>query len=206
MSSPLKTIANFLTPEDAEVARVALENEGVPAFLEGVTTIGMLWYLGNAIGWVKLQVMEEDEKRAREILSQKTDDLENVSLDVLVCPKCGVDIPPGFEVCWKCQSPLEGEKEANRLEPPTISPGEQDQELAVKETDPGDAMAWRAFCAAVLGLFVCPPLLTIYSVWLLLKIAFREPTLSSKGNRSYYVAMFIDFAILSMAGWMISHL
>ena len=49
----LRTVARFKTPEEAEVARLTLENEGIFTAFEGRRTVGMAWHLGAAVGWVK---------------------------------------------------------------------------------------------------------------------------------------------------------
>jgi hypothetical protein len=201
MDLRLKTIATFLTPEDAEVARLALEVEGISTSMEGATTVGMVWYYGNAAGWVKLQVAETDEARAREIFARKVEIADAGGSD-RVCPKCGVELPAGFEVCWSCQAPVDAEQEAgpstHAAVPTRMDAG--DEEVA-EETDAGDELAWRALRAAVFGIFFCPPLLTFYSGWLFLRLALGDQKLSPKGNRNFYVAIFIDLAVCSAVGW-----
>jgi hypothetical protein len=201
MNSRLKTIAAFSTPEDAEVARIALENEGIASYLEGATTVGMLWHCGNAVGGVKLQVAEGDAQRACEVLAREKVSGEDGTAEAGVCPKCGADLPPGFEVCWSCESPA-GDGEAASSSP-TAAPSAQ--EAGEKRDDDGqaaegDATAWRALSAAIIGVFLCPPLLHFYSIWVLLKLTFQRQPLSRKGNRNYYLAMFVDAAACFVTG------
>lgn len=191
MSSQLKTIADFLTPEDAEVARLALEDEGIASFLENATTLGMVWYWGNATGWVKLLVPEADAERARAILAQK-----GVGANARRCSKCGAGLPPNFDVCWSCQTPIDVEGEGSA----DLSGVPPEDEDGPDETASGDGMAWRAYIGAVLGLSSCL-LLNFYSVWLILRLAFGDYPLSRKGSRNFYWAIFINLAVFFIVGW-----
>jgi hypothetical protein len=188
----LKTIAAFLTPEDAEVAKIALDDEGIESFLEGAATVGMLWYAGNALGGVKLQVAEADVQRAKEILAQT----DVSSTEAWTCQHCGEKVPLGFNVCWSCESPVEDSSRAPGAAPSPV-PGVEETEA----TDEGDAMAWRAAAAAVIGVFLCPPLLTFYSISILLKLSFLDHPLSRKGTRNFYVAICVDLAVGLVCGW-----
>lgn len=111
MSSQLKTIATFATAEEAYLARNVLESEGVAAFLDSTNISGALGLTGSVMCEVKLQVAEADELRACEILAQKPMLMPESVENVRVCPKCGAEVPAGFDVCWSCQSSLDGEEE-----------------------------------------------------------------------------------------------
>ena len=65
-------------------------------------------------------------------------------------------------------------------------------EPAPADTRRGDAQALRAWRAAVAGLLICPPLLNLYSAWLLLELAFLDYPLSPAGTRNYYLAWLVD--------------
>ncbi len=194
MDLRLTTIATFCTPEDAEVARLVLEGNGIECFQEGASTIGFVGYLGNAAGWIKLQVPQADVPRARQLLSRQLPKGEGDS--PIGCPKCNQIVPGGYEICWACQSPLDA---AAKPILSTLEAG--DDEGPDSPTAAGDASAWRAFVAAVIGLFICPPLLNFYSGWILLQIAFDSPPLSRKGNRYFWLAMVIDVAVCALVGY-----
>ena len=68
------TVARFAMPHEAHLAKLRLESQGIAAFLadENVNRIQPL--LGPALGWVRLQVADEDVAAARRILT--TDDPE----------------------------------------------------------------------------------------------------------------------------------
>lgn len=192
MSSQLKTIATFAMPEDAEVARLALQEEDITSFLENATTIGMVSWWGNAVGWVKLQVSGADEDRARAILAQK-----RVGPDTHTCSKCGASLPPNFDVCWSCQTPV-------GVEGNVLSGAQSEDGNGEEETTAGDAMAWRACIGAMFGFASCL-LLNAYSVWLILQLALGDYPLSKKGNRNFRWAVFINLAVAFLLGLIAGH-
>ena len=67
------------------------------------------------------------------------------------------------------------------------------------DTTDGDEIAARAWRAAVLSTVLCPPLLTVYSVWLVLKIAFADHPLSAAGMRKFYGAMAVNVLVWVLA-------
>jgi len=202
----LTTVATFLTPEDAEVARIDLESEGITTFLEGATVVGFAWIYGNAVGWIKLQVAEDDEERAREILSQHFDDSSPGA--ARSCPACGVEVPANFGICWSCEASMDtSTAESLPQSPPRLSAlptTEHEDADSDAVTASGDAMAWRAFTAAVVGLLACPPLLHIYSLWVLVRLAFQEKALSRKGQWIFWLAAFVSMAVCLYAIWVLS--
>lgn len=76
-------------------------------------------------------------------------------------------------------------------------------EPAPADTRRGDAQALRAWRAAVVGLLICPPVLNLYSAWLLLELAFLDDPLSSAGTRNYYLAWLVDVLACLGIGWVI---
>ena len=62
------TVAHYPFRTAAEAARLRLEAEDIPAFLSDAEVMDMNWLLGNALGWIKLQVPAADAERAAEIL------------------------------------------------------------------------------------------------------------------------------------------
>lgn len=66
------TIAEFIEPVFAQMAKGALESAGIECFLEGEHGNNML---GPAF-WARLQVHRQDEEAAREILEQAEDNPE----------------------------------------------------------------------------------------------------------------------------------
>ena len=96
--SRLKTIASFRDLPLAELAKLKLESEGIPGFLQNKNLVAVDWALSFATGGVKLQVPEEQADLAIQILD------EDCSADL-----AGVDEefpePEKSDLCEKCKSP-----------------------------------------------------------------------------------------------------
>ena len=96
MTDKLITIANFIEPFQADLARAKLESEGIKCFLAGENFVATYWLLSNADRGIKLQVRESEAERALEILSHEegasVQETSGVSVTSeaadLRCPKC----------------------------------------------------------------------------------------------------------------------
>jgi hypothetical protein len=96
MTDKLITIANFVEPFQANLARVKLESEGIKCFLAGENFVATYWLLSGADRGIKLQVRESEAERALEILSPEeragVQETSGVSVPSeaadLRCPKC----------------------------------------------------------------------------------------------------------------------
>jgi hypothetical protein len=64
----LVTIASFPDVSEAELARERLALEGIRAFVVDAQTAGVMPFLLNATGGVRVQVEPKDVERAKEIL------------------------------------------------------------------------------------------------------------------------------------------
>jgi hypothetical protein len=71
MADKLITIANFIEPFQADLARVKLESEGIRCFLAGENFAATYWLLSGADRGIKLQVRQSEAERALEILSSE---------------------------------------------------------------------------------------------------------------------------------------
>lgn len=71
MANDFVPVNSFWFPEEANMARIYLENYGISCSLEGAELIRMAWLDANAIGGVKLLVQESDAQRARELLNNR---------------------------------------------------------------------------------------------------------------------------------------
>ena len=67
----LVTVASFTNVNDAHLAKLRLDMAEIESVLIDAETVNMDWFLGRAIGMVKLQVHEDDAARAEEALSSK---------------------------------------------------------------------------------------------------------------------------------------
>jgi len=77
----LVTVATFMYPAQAHVARGRLESEGIRAFVADENLITMNWLYANTIGGVKLQVSAADADRARAILEQTPETFDDAAVD-----------------------------------------------------------------------------------------------------------------------------
>ena len=107
MSQEPKTIATFGTAEEAHMALNVLQDAGIVSYLEETNVPGALGLSGSTMCEVNLQVAEEDEARALEVLAQETVVPQADTAPARICPKCRAALSPGFDVCWSCQSPVE---------------------------------------------------------------------------------------------------
>src|SRR5437763_808572 len=69
MADKLVTIATYSTPEEAHVAKNALEAAGIPTFFADEATVGLEWILNNALGGIKLQVPDDHCEAAEQVLA-----------------------------------------------------------------------------------------------------------------------------------------
>jgi hypothetical protein len=63
----MKTLASFNLPMDAYLLRARLEGSGITAYVRDENLVTLDWLYSNAVGGVKVDVMDEDYERALEI-------------------------------------------------------------------------------------------------------------------------------------------
>lgn len=109
MGSPVAQVASYRSAPEAEVARLALEAAGIPAFLSDSEVVSMTSLLGNAVGYVKLEVAARDADAARRILDaydagaqSTTDSDEDLGGGGLSCLSCGGAMPEDADTCPAC--------------------------------------------------------------------------------------------------------
>lgn len=88
----LVTVAKYRDLSEGIVARAALESAEIPCLLKDENMIRMAWGYSNFLGGLRLQVAEQDEARAREVLSapcpESIDFAESPGFAQPTCPKC----------------------------------------------------------------------------------------------------------------------
>ncbi|NNK83431.1 MAG: DUF2007 domain-containing protein [Flavobacteriaceae bacterium] len=88
MKETFKTIARYEYSSEAQIIKGRLEADGIKVFLSDNLTIDTDPLVSNAIGGVKLKVLTEDARKAKEILSA----IQKYSLDdegkLVQCPNC----------------------------------------------------------------------------------------------------------------------
>jgi hypothetical protein len=171
---PLVTVATFGVVGEAEAARLMLEAEGIECFLADAETVNMLWFASNAIGGVKLQVPASEATRAEQLLARHQP-----------ARKRNVD-----------DYGLERPRRGTAPSAATTGGGEESDAVALT----ADALVSRAWRASILGLVLCPPLLHIYSLWLLAQAMSQEKPVSAEYHGRWLASLVIDMAaIIGMA-------
>ena len=237
----LVTIARFSHPAEAHAARNRLERAGIAAVVTDETAASMLSYVGSALGGARVQVEEQEARRAGEILLGIADDDPPEELKgYWRCRECQEIVDPGFEVCWSClrsrpevqdetfrptlavladdadQDPSDRPLMFQLLQPSREARGEDDlnpyapsgaiggtatpQRLEIVPLTDPDELVLRAWRASVLGLFLLPPLLHVYSMYLLLRVSLGRGVMSPRANRRFYFAMIINLLVGLISG------
>ena len=94
----LITITSFTNYLEAHIAKGRLEAEGIKTFLADKHYISMVWYLSDALGGIRIQVLEKDQDKAQKIISAHLNgeyeeelNQEFSSIESNSCPKCHSD-------------------------------------------------------------------------------------------------------------------
>lgn len=66
----LTTVAIFGKPWEAQLFRLRLEAEGVPAFIQYESHVGMNWLVSIALGGVRLQVLDAQVADALRVMQR----------------------------------------------------------------------------------------------------------------------------------------
>lgn len=188
-SQNLVTIATFDQAAKARLAQNVLTEAGIRSAVADEATVSMDWLLGNAIGWIKLQVLENDADRAVAELERSFDEHgeEVGTTDPEELAREAEEAPADED------SPVEG---ALRSVPETTADEEQDPESPTER----EQYAQRAFRAALFGLLV--PLILFYALYLLQVVAFTEGRLDARASRRAWAAFaFTAFGLFAWWAW-----
>ena len=180
MAGKLVTIATFDQTAKARLAQNALTEAGIKATVADETTIAMDWLLGAAVGWVKVQVLDEDAERAVAVLEEAL----------------GADDEPVDQEALAVEAEAAGAEADAEPEPPLAPqptapvPFSTDDEIEPPLSE-RDQYARRLFLAALFGLVI--PLLWFYAVYLFLNAAFGPGPLSARGRNKLLLGGFLLF-------------
>jgi hypothetical protein len=179
MADRLVTIATFDLPAKARLAQNILTEAGIKSVVADEAVVTMDWLLGNAVGWVKVQVMEEDAERAVAVLEEALGSDEPVDEDSLAAeaeaasseegtgpPESTPTSPTPEAQPDTPQASAASEPAADEFEPPPIG---------------RDEYARRLLYGAIFSLVFAP--LWFYALYLLLNAAFGPGPLSALGQR-----------------------
>lgn len=176
MSDDFVTVATLNTPTEASLVRNMFDAEGIRVFLSDKEAVGMAWYLGYALGGIKVQVAESDVERAFEIL----DDHEPVTIT---------------EDDWKIAESFDAESEDEEAK---WGEGEEENSLDESEADPAteiDELVDRAYKTAFFGLLFFP--LQFYSLALLTKILMGSYELNSEQRKKMTIGYILCSVMLT---------
>ena len=86
------TITTYDDYVTANFEKQKLEENGITCYLADENTIAIQWTLNNAMGGIKLRVLEEDLEKATKVLNEKSEKLQvdfKIDGSDLICPNCG---------------------------------------------------------------------------------------------------------------------
>lgn len=89
MTEKMVTIGSYSKPYEANMVKSQLESAGIPAFVADEYTIGMNWLYSNALGGVKVQVLESRASDALELLASEAESSTTDDFAIATCPHCG---------------------------------------------------------------------------------------------------------------------
>lgn len=95
MSNELVTVAVFRDIPSAGLAQSILESAGITSFLDNQYTVGVNWLYSNALGGIKLKVINSSLEEATNLLNDLNKPIEpadQIDEDILhdsACPNCG---------------------------------------------------------------------------------------------------------------------
>lgn len=171
MAGKLVTIARFDLAGQAHLAKNALDAAGIKSVLADEVVVAMDWLLSNAVGGIKVQVLEEDADRAVAALEEAL----------------GADTGPVDEETLAAEAEAAGSGALDADDPRERVPEPAPMAPAVPEpVSERDAYAGRAFLAAFFALAFIP--LWFYALYLFFNAAFGDGPLSAGGRNKVFLA------------------
>jgi hypothetical protein len=208
MAEKIVRLGAYANPLEAELAKNRLTAAGIRAFLAGGATGGLFAGLGGAFGTVDLHVYESDLERASEILASAEEELPLEENEAAGWEEDSTAIEEHAPRSARRGSAIQdhlpeaaddSETEFDREGPVEPQEGEEESwekvpEISIQWT--AEALAGRALRAAIIGLVLFPPILHLYSLWILIRMAFLGGGLSPSGMRKVAIALAVDLGVL----------
>jgi len=176
MLGQLITIATFDLVPKARLAQNILESAGIKSVVTDENIVAMDWLFGNAVGWVKVQVLEEDAERAvAELERSLGPDNEPVDPDALAREAVGSgdEVGAGDEEVKRSTPVEQSSRRADRAADTTT-------DEAAPQRSERDEYARRTFLASVFSILFPP--LWFYAIYLLLNAQFGDGPISERGR------------------------
>ena len=176
MPQPLVEVARYASPVEAALVRGLLEEQGFVVRTHGEVAAGTLWHMGPGVAGVRLLVTADVAEEARELIEQHasrpTEEADERDGD----PDDELD--DDFSEDW--------------------ADDDLDEDEVVADPLPDELIrAWRA---AVIGIGLLPPLLSLYSLWLLFKNDFFS---EQSRNWRMPAALAINVLVIAAVVWFV---
>ena len=110
IAAPFVRVASYLNVAQADVARMQLAMEDIPARLDNAALVSWCWHYSNATGGVKVLVPEECLDRARTVISSPFGPADSPPPN-WSCPRCQAEVDGRWHYCWSCGSTAGGEED-----------------------------------------------------------------------------------------------
>jgi hypothetical protein len=104
---PTVRVASCWDVPHADVVRMVLAMEGIPASLGNATFLSWFWQYGNAVGGATIDVHQRDAEHAREALAAARATTTEVR-PYWTCSTCGQRVAGQWDVCWQCGHAADG--------------------------------------------------------------------------------------------------
>ena len=109
----LVALTSYRFAAKAELAKSCLEAAGIPAFIDNMAVVMADWFLGNAVGYIKLSVPRSQAEQAAAILREhpelldaarpkSEEEQEDEVTGVTRCLACGEPMSDDSDVCAAC--------------------------------------------------------------------------------------------------------
>ncbi len=204
--SEFRQIASFALETEAGQFKSILEENGIPAFIDGANANTMLSYIGTALGGIKLLVHTTDFERATEIIGSRIDDSTG-ACEAWYCGKCQEDVDAGFQVCWSCGEARADVEQSTPMDTNEINTEvELARHLAINAE--AESMLQRAWQASIIGFLLFPIVINLYSMYLLVRASIIGAEFSPTSQKLFYKALVVNLlagflwsALLRVAIW-----
>ncbi len=181
MSDKLVTLGTYYSPIEAQFAVNRLKEAGITAFVADENIVAMDFLLGNAVGWIKVQVREPDLERAEAVLADPADPVAEEEI-----PWDDADQSGAADADERAE--VEKTIAEQRAGPPADDPA----------PDRGERLVTVAYRLAVFGALFVP--LNVVSLVYVLVVAFGVNDLSPAATRRFFLALLIDLGLLAFWG------
>ena len=184
-----------------------LEEVGISAFISGDIAAGAFAGLGSAFAKIELYVPRSCLQRAFSVLEKiQTEEYHQDAEDSTAIEARGPPSRPVDEHVMAANTHIQAEPASDSAadqgsEPEIAAAMDQEAPEEVKDLDRpitwiAEALANRAWRAAVLGLVLFPGMFHLYSLFLLVNMMFKDEEVSPSGMRKVYGALALDLAVL----------